>query len=143
LMVDSPPAFVGLRRGEPLNSQLSNVLLIHGEQDAVFPLSEAQRVAACLQTNGVPVELKVLPGQGHGLGGNHLLVFRVIGEQCLRRLNGPEALGRYRSILSSGPGQAVVVLVDARLALGCRVSLVPPQPRLSGRDAWKRTAETR
>jgi hypothetical protein len=66
----------------------------------VFPLSEAQRVAACLETNSVPVELKVLPGESHGLGANRLLVFRVIGEQCLTRLKGPGALSNYRSILS-------------------------------------------
>jgi pimeloyl-ACP methyl ester carboxylesterase len=60
--VEAPPS-------EPstLNSQLStSVLLLHGEQDEVFPLSEAQRVAACLETNSVPVELKVLPGESHG-----------------------------------------------------------------------------
>ena len=76
------------------------MLLLHGERDEVFPLSEAQRVAACLETNGVPVELKVLPGESHGLGANRLLVFRVIGEQCLTRLKGPDALANYRSILS-------------------------------------------
>jgi hypothetical protein len=84
-----------------LNSQPSTaVLLFQSERDEVFPLSEAQRVAACLQTNGVPVELKVLPGEGHSLGANRLLVFRVLGEQCLARLAGPEALANYRSILS-------------------------------------------
>jgi predicted esterase len=84
-----------------LNSQPSTaVLLVHSERDEVFPLSEAQRVAACLQTNGVPVELKLLPGEGHSLGANRLLVFRVIGEQCLTRLEGPDALANYRSILA-------------------------------------------
>jgi hypothetical protein len=76
------------------------VLLIHGERDEVFPLVQAQGVAACLQTNGASVELKVLQGQSHGLGENRLLVFRVIGEQCLTHLIGPDALAAYRSILS-------------------------------------------
>ncbi len=78
----------------------TSVLLTHPEHDEVFPLAEAQGVASCLQTNGVPVELKVLPGESHGIGANRLLVFRVIGEQCLTRLKGPDALGNYRSILS-------------------------------------------
>jgi acetyl esterase/lipase len=94
--VEAPPS-------EPstLNSQPStSVLLLHGDQDEVFPLSQARQVAACLETNSVPVELKVLPGESHGLGANRLLVFRVIGEQCLKRLNGPDALVNYRSILS-------------------------------------------
>jgi predicted esterase len=90
-----------LLRPSTLNSQLStSLLLIHGERDEVFPLSQAQAVAACLQTNGVPVELRILPGQDHGFGANRLLVFRVLGEQCLTRLKGPEALSSYRSILS-------------------------------------------
>jgi len=76
------------------------LLLLHGERDEVFPVADAQRVAACLQTNGVPVELRVLPGESHGLGANCLLVFRVIGEQCLMRLQGPDALSNYYSILS-------------------------------------------
>ena len=58
------------------------------------------QLAACLKTNGVPVELRVLPGESHGLGANRLLVFRVIGEQCLTRLKGPDAPANYRSILS-------------------------------------------
>ncbi len=78
----------------------STILLIHGERDEVFPLSQAQRVAACLRTNGVPVELSVLPGEGHGFGANRLVVFRVLGEECLTRLKGAGALGNYRSILS-------------------------------------------
>jgi predicted esterase len=94
--VEAPPS-------EPstLNSQLStSVLLLHGERDEVFPLSQAEGVAACLRTNGVPVELKVLPAESHSLGANRLLVFRSIGEQCLVRLEGPGALANYRSILS-------------------------------------------
>ena len=91
--VASPPS--------TLNSQPStSVMLLNSERDEVFPLADAQRVAACLQTNGVPVELRVLPGESHGLGANRLLVFRVIGEQCLARLKGADALANYRSILS-------------------------------------------
>ena len=101
--VERPESKVEAPLSEPstLNSQPSTaVLLLHAERDEVFPLSEAQRVAACLETNGVPVELKVLPGESHGLGANRLLVFRVIGEQCLTGLQGPDALPHYRSILS-------------------------------------------
>jgi len=75
-------------------------LLVHGEQDEVFPLADARRVAACLQTNDIPVELRILPGEGHGFGANRLLVFRVVGEQCLLRLEGADALAHYWSILS-------------------------------------------
>jgi len=87
-------------RALSLNVPPPAVLLIHGEYDEVFPLVEAQNVAACLQTNGAPVELKVLSGQGHGFGENRMLVLRIVGEQCLKHLLGPDALDNYRSILS-------------------------------------------
>ena len=77
-----------------------SVLLLHGQNDEVLPLAQAEGVAARLRTNGVPVELKVLLGEGNGLGGNRLLVFRVVTEQCLTRLKGPDAGSNYRSILS-------------------------------------------
>jgi predicted esterase len=78
----------------------AKVLLIHGERDEVFPLAEAQRVASCLQSNGVPVELKILAAQSHSLGPNRLQVFRAIGEYCLTQFRGSTALSEYRSILS-------------------------------------------
>jgi hypothetical protein len=77
-----------------------SAFLVHGERDEVFPLADAQRVAAWLGTNAVPVELKLFPGEGHGFGSNRLLLFRALGEQCLTRLKGGQALENYRSILS-------------------------------------------
>lgn len=92
------------RSAQPLhstfNSQLSTILLIHGERDEVFPLSDTRRVAECLRSNGMPVELKVFGGEGHGFGANRLQVFRAVGEYCLTYFNGPGALDQYRSILS-------------------------------------------
>lgn len=75
-----------------------STLLIHDENDSVFPVAEARRVAGVLQSNGVPVELKVLPGQTHNFDPNRILLFRVIGEYCLTRLSAPDALTKYRSI---------------------------------------------
>jgi dienelactone hydrolase len=74
-------------------------LFVHGEQDSLVAGSEAQRVADRLRTNGVAVELRVLPGQSSDLGANRLQVFRAVGEYCLTKLNGPDALVRYESIL--------------------------------------------
>src|SRR5208282_5221977 len=78
---------------------LPPVLLIHGEFDEVFPVSDARRLAAALQSNGVPVTLKIIPGQSHGFEPDRLLLFRAIGEYCLTRLKGPDALSHYQSIL--------------------------------------------
>ena len=41
-------------------------LIIHGDKDAEVPLSQSERLHAQLQATGVPSELVVLPGAGHG-----------------------------------------------------------------------------
>jgi hypothetical protein len=81
-----------------------STFIVHGENDEVFPLSEAQRVVGCFESKGLPVETKVLAGQGHGLGANRLLIFRHIGEYILARFKGPGALREYRSILQFQAG---------------------------------------
>ena len=43
------------------------VLLVHGEQDEVFPVADTKRLASALQTKGVQVEIKTIPGLPHGL----------------------------------------------------------------------------
>src|SRR5208337_4270752 len=83
----------------PVKDPPVHVLLIHGEFDDVFPVSDARRLAAVLQSNGVPVTLKIIPGQSHGFEPDRLLLFRAIGEYCLTRLKGPDALSHYQSIL--------------------------------------------
>lgn len=65
------------------------VLLVHGENDEVFPLEDAKRLAALLETNGVPVNLQVLPGLMHNFGPDHALVIRATAEYC--RANLPPA----------------------------------------------------
>ena len=64
------------------------LLLIHGGQDEVFPVADTERFAARLQSNGVPVELKLLPGLAHGLEPERGVVHRAIGEYCLPHLSG-------------------------------------------------------
>lgn len=51
-------------------------------------------------TNGIPVDVSILEGEGHALGPNRELVYRALGEYCLTQLKGPEALANYRSIAS-------------------------------------------
>ena len=86
-----------------LNSQLSTnlqcpVLLIHGEQDEIFPVADTKRLASVLQSNGVPVELKILPGIPHDIEPDRGMVFRCIGEYCLMHLAGTDAWQNYHSI---------------------------------------------
>ena len=86
-----------------LNAQLSTrlrcaVLLVHGEQDQTFPLADTTRLAAVLQSNGVPVDLRIIPGAPHGMEPDGGVVFRCIGEYCLTHLNGTNAFQNYHSI---------------------------------------------
>jgi acetyl esterase/lipase len=41
-------------------------LIVHGDRDPLVPLEQSQRLAAALKQSGVPVELRILPGAGHG-----------------------------------------------------------------------------
>jgi predicted esterase len=84
--------------GPPTFKGVSNVLILHGDQDNVFPPAAAEQVTAVFRTNGVPVDFKILAGQGHNLEPNRALVFRAIGEYCLTQFKGPDALTGYRSI---------------------------------------------
>jgi dienelactone hydrolase len=74
------------------------ILLVHGEQDQTFPLADTTRLAAVLQSNGVPVDLKIIPGAPHGMEPDGGVVFRCMGEYCLTHLEGNSALQNYHSI---------------------------------------------
>ena len=93
----------GLPNQSTLNPQLSTnlhcpVLLFTAEQDEVFPLADTKRLASILQTNGLPVELKIIPGIPHGMEPERGVVFRSIGEYCLTHLAGKDAWQNYHSI---------------------------------------------
>jgi dienelactone hydrolase len=75
------------------------VLLIHGDQDEVFPVADTERLAAWLQTNGQPVTLKILPGLPHVLDPEREVVFRGVGEYCLSHLAGGNAWQHYHSLM--------------------------------------------
>jgi acetyl esterase/lipase len=74
------------------------VLLVHGEQDEVFPLADTKQLASVLQTNGLSVELKIIPGLPHGMEPERSVIFRSIGEYCLTHLAGKDAWQNYHSI---------------------------------------------
>ncbi|MGA9780202.1 MAG: dienelactone hydrolase family protein [Verrucomicrobiia bacterium] len=91
----------GLPEGET-NGLLKNLccptLLIHGEQDEVFPIADTRRLASALQTNGGPVGLQIIPGATHGMEPERGVIFRNIGECCLSRLMGKDCWQHYYSI---------------------------------------------
>jgi acetyl esterase/lipase len=75
-----------------------DVLIIHGDGDTLFPTVDAKRMARALQAAGAAVQLRVLPNEDHALTLNRRLVFRALGEYCLIRLRGAEALNQHQSI---------------------------------------------
>jgi acetyl esterase/lipase len=87
-----------MRIGEGITNLQCSVLLIHGEQDEIFPAADTKRLASILQTNGVPVELKIISSASHGLGADRGVVFRGIGEYCRTHFGGKQALQDYHSI---------------------------------------------
>ena len=76
-------------------SQLTNwihcsVLLVHGEQDEVFPVADVRRLAEWLRSQGVVVEAHILPGLSHGFGEDREVVMRAVAEYCAARLALPD-----------------------------------------------------
>lgn len=91
----------GLQEGQT-NNHLESLhcptLLIHGEMDETFPVADTKRLALLLQTNGLPVELKIISGLSHGMEPERGVVFRSIGEYCLTHLVGEETWQNHHSI---------------------------------------------
>jgi len=54
-------------------TRMPPVLILHGEQDRVVPVSEAVRLQQLLDRAGAPYEIKLYPGAGHGFNGLQLL----------------------------------------------------------------------
>jgi carboxymethylenebutenolidase len=42
------------------------VLILHGEADPTIPVSEAYNLQRLLEEKGIPHEIKIYPGVGHG-----------------------------------------------------------------------------
>ncbi len=74
------------------------VLLVHGDQDAVFPVADIQRLVLTTHSNVVSMELRIVPNTTHSMGPNRALIFRCIGEYCLTHLSGSAIWQHYHSI---------------------------------------------
>jgi dienelactone hydrolase len=72
------------------------VLLIHGEQDEVFPVADCKRLAQRLREEGTPVEMRIFPGVGHGFGEDSGPIVRALAEYCASHL----PLTDYAGVLS-------------------------------------------
>ena len=63
--------------------RMAPVLILHGEQDRIVPVSEAIRLQQLLQRTGSPYEIKIYPDAGHGFNG---LQFLDAGQRTLKFL---------------------------------------------------------
>ena len=53
-----------------LARRMPPVLILHGAQDRIVPVEQARRLEQILRSKGVPFEIKLYPGQGHGFTGD-------------------------------------------------------------------------
>ena len=82
-------------RLEPLHC---SILLIHSDQDEFFPLADTKGLASILQTNGLKVEMQIIPGIPHSMEPERGVVFRSIGEYFLSHLTAKDCWQKYHSI---------------------------------------------
>ena len=71
------------------------VLLVHGENDGIFPVGDARRLAELLHTNGTAVTLHIMAGHGHDLGADQAVAFRLIAEYCKGKLTPGQPLPEF------------------------------------------------
>jgi carboxymethylenebutenolidase len=64
--------------------RLCPVLILHGEADPTVPVEEAYRLQRLLEKKGIPYEMKLYPGAGHGFEGQ--TVWRDAGLRSLQFL---------------------------------------------------------
>jgi carboxymethylenebutenolidase len=64
-------------------TRMPPVLILHGEQDRVVPVSEANRLRELLERSGTPYEIKLYPGAGHGFS---VLQFLDAGQRTVQFL---------------------------------------------------------
>ena len=47
------------------STRLAPTLILHGDADAIVPVSEAHKLRAALEARAVPHEIRIYPGEGH------------------------------------------------------------------------------
>ena len=63
--------------------RLCPTLILHGEADATVPVAEAYSLQQLLEQKGIPYEIKIYPGEGHGFESE---VWRDAGQRTLHFL---------------------------------------------------------
>jgi carboxymethylenebutenolidase len=74
--------------------RLCPVLILHGEADPTVPVEEAYHLQKVLEKKGIPYEMKIYPGAGHGFSGDvwHDAGMRTLS--FLKKYLGSDHVGR-------------------------------------------------
>jgi pimeloyl-ACP methyl ester carboxylesterase len=74
------------RSSNPVGLLRCPVLLVHGENDAIFPVADAKRLLNLLEATGKTGKLIILPNHEHGFGDDREAVMRAAAEFCRAQL---------------------------------------------------------
>ena len=66
VQIANPIYFIGKKP----SSEIPPFLIMHGDKDKLVPVAQSQMLCDALTTAGVPADLRILPGAGHGIGFN-------------------------------------------------------------------------
>jgi len=82
-------------------------LLLHGENDQVFPLEECEQLAEILRNGGTPTGAVILAEQDHGFRPDRLGVMRALGEFCAEQMDDDGRFSRNSTPVSPVAGLPV------------------------------------
>ncbi|HZM02353.1 MAG TPA: dienelactone hydrolase family protein [Candidatus Saccharimonadales bacterium] len=89
-----------LEDGNARREPRPTVLLVHGENDDIFPVSDAKRVAEWLRTNRASVTLNIMANHGHAFEADQPVVFRLVAEYCKAHLTPGQPLPEFPRLRS-------------------------------------------
>lgn len=103
-------------------SRLPPTLVLHGEQDRIVPVANAYAIQTLLRARGVPHEVMIYPGEGHGFGAAAQAdAAQRINAFFGRHLRGRTRNAGYRASVRSGDQ----VGSDAKVGVGTGSSTRP------------------
>jgi len=73
--------------------RLCPMLILHGEADPIIPVAEAYHLKEVLERKGIPCEMQIYPGAGHGFDGEEWSDAKLRSLAFMRRYLGEERLG--------------------------------------------------
>lgn len=113
----------------PLNLK-SKLVLIHGDNDEVFPKGDMERLAAVIQGKGGDINLIRLADMAHQYPKDHSLIIRLIAEYCKTSLapRSPLVISSQNTAKVQIPFHMFFFMLTVILSLWFTSSSQPPSP---------------